>query len=161
MQVPTVSAETDALHLARTVLRLAQRLDQEIRRAQGVDGLSLAELGVLGQIDRGHDLPSVLARELHLDPPRVTRIADRLVSLGYIRRESDPADRRRCRLQLTLMGRERLVQGRAGAESAMAVLLEDLSDEEHAGLTIGLEGVRRVLGIVAGNRRAVGRGQGA
>ncbi|GAC1461830.1 MAG: MarR family transcriptional regulator [Chloroflexota bacterium] len=133
------------MRLAGTAVRLTRLLDQRVRQSRVADGINLAELGILGQIDRGLDLPSVLARELHLDPPRVTRMNDHLVSLGYVRREADPLDRRLCRLQLTEAGRKRLTEGRSELTDIMSALLGGLSPEERAGLEIGLQGVRRVL----------------
>ncbi|GAC1633752.1 MAG: hypothetical protein NVS4B2_19790 [Chloroflexota bacterium] len=133
------------MRLAGTAVRLTRVLDQRVRQLRVADAINLAELGILGQIDRGLDLPSVLARELHLDPPRVTRMNDHLVCLGYVRREADPLDRRLCRLQLTEAGRKRLAEGRSELTDIMSALLGGLSPEERAGLEIGLQGVRRVL----------------
>jgi DNA-binding MarR family transcriptional regulator len=105
----------------------------------------VADLSVMRQIERGRDLPSLVARALQLDPGRVSRITDTLVALGYISRSEDQADRRRCRLELTPTGVERLRAGQADVSSAMYRLLAGLSDTERQGLTQGLEGARRVL----------------
>lgn len=145
MQTSKASVRTDVLRLAGTTARFARMLDQRVRQSQVGDGLTLAEIGILGQIDRGLDLPSVLARELHLDPPRVTRIGDRLVALGYIRRETDARDRRLCRLHVTEAGVSRLAGACVELTEIMDSLLTGLSHEERSGLEVGLEGVRRVL----------------
>jgi MarR family transcriptional regulator for hemolysin len=139
-----VSINRDALRMVGTLTRLSRTLDQRLRHASA-DDLSIIELSVLGQIERGIDLPSAVARVLQLDPARVTRITDRLVMLGYIEREADVGDRRRCHLRLTDAGAKRVAAGRAELSTAVAELLAGLSDEERTGLMRGLESIRRVL----------------
>ncbi|HKC76615.1 MAG TPA: MarR family transcriptional regulator [Chloroflexota bacterium] len=143
-QLP-MSTTPDALYYAGTLLRLVRTLDQQLRAATGPDSLTTTELGVLGQIDHGVDLPSLLARTLRLDPARVTHVADRLVARGYIVRAVDPRDRRCWRLHLTPLGRQRLEEGRADVRAAMEALLGGLTEEERTGLLRGLEGVRRLV----------------
>ncbi|WP_218617935.1 MarR family winged helix-turn-helix transcriptional regulator [Cryptosporangium aurantiacum] len=59
-------------------------------------GLSAAEHKALGVIVRSGPLPTgALAPELGVGITAVTGIVDRLVRAGYVRREPDPADRRR------------------------------------------------------------------
>jgi len=120
-------------------------LDQQVRSAASVDHLDLLDVSILRQVERGADLPSVIARTLRLDPGRVTRIIDHLVELRYVLRTADAEDRRRCRLQLTQAGEERLGAGKADVAAAMSRVLDGLSEEELAGLESGLEGVRRIL----------------
>src|SRR5947209_19062295 len=102
----------DALSTARTYVRLVRLLEQQTRSELNEEPLTLTEMGVLGQIERGQTLPSMIARALALDPARVTRITDHLFALGYVQREADPEDRRRCPLRLTAEGTERLERGR-------------------------------------------------
>src|SRR5256885_4159603 len=90
-QLP-MSTTPDALYYAGTLVRLVRALDQQLRAATGPDPLTTTELGVLGQIDRGVDLPSLLAPTLRLHPPRATHLAHRLLARGYILREVDPRD---------------------------------------------------------------------
>jgi DNA-binding MarR family transcriptional regulator len=139
------STPTDALRVAGGVLMLARAMDSMVRGSAGEGALSVNDLGVLGQIDRGTDLPSQIARAMRLDPARVTHISDRLVGLGYIVREMDAQDRRRWRLRLTDEGRRRLAEGRESLAAVMERLLAGLSPEERAALTLGLDGVRRSL----------------
>jgi len=90
-----------------------------------------------------------VARALRLDPARVTHITDRLVAQGYIERTVDEADRRRWRLRLTASGRTRLKAGQNHVVASIDHLLAGLSDDERAGFLRGLEGVRRVLDVLA------------
>ena len=135
----------DALSTARTYIRLVRLLEQQTRSEMNGDSLTLTELGVLGQIDRGQTLPSMIARGMELDPARVTRITDHLFTLGYVQREADPDDRRRCPLRLTEQGAKRLERGRLHFSATMAEILSGLTDEELAALRVGTEGLTRVL----------------
>lgn len=135
----------DALSTARTYIRLVRLLEQETRYDADGEPLTLTEMGVLGRIDRGQTLPSTIARALALDPARVTRITDHLSALGYIQREADPDDRRRCPLRITDRGAERLERGRLHFSHAMAAILRGLSEDELEGLRVGTDGLARVL----------------
>lgn len=141
----SVSSGPDALRLAGTLIILVRALEQQVRVVSGADALTLTDIGVLGQIDRGVELPSQIARALRLDPARVTHVTDRLVAHGYIARAVDPTDRRCWRLQLTDMGRQRLADGRRDVAASMERLLEELSPTERDQLVEALEGVRRHL----------------
>ena len=143
-QLPT-SDEVDALGLAGGLLRFARILDQQVRTARPEDGLNLAELSVLGAVAAGHDTPSMIARAVHLDPARITHIGDRLVSLGYLRRELDQVDRRRWRMHLTDTGRRRADAGRSDVDTSMRRLLVGLTPDEVDGMLRALEGIRRVV----------------
>src|SRR5271165_2400959 len=98
--------------MAGTLVRSLRFIDERVRRT-AADELGVSELGVMGQIERGVDLPSALARTLRIDPSKVTRIVDHLVGNGYVERGADPHDRRRCPLKLTVEGAARLEVGRA------------------------------------------------
>lgn len=137
--------EFDALRIAGTLILFRRLLDQQLRQDRDEQPLSMAELNVLGQIDRGNGLPSAIARAMALDPPRVTRITDHLVALGYVTRAEDAADRRRCVLQLTNAGRDRVEAGRAQIAAIVTSLLDGLSPAEREGLVRGLQAVRNLM----------------
>lgn len=139
-----MSIDYDPLRMAATVAQLARALDQLVRQ-QGEDGLGLAELSVLRQVERGVNLPSKVARALRLDPGRVTRLVDRLVEMGYICRGPDEEDRRRSRLSLTREGTERLRSGRGVVAAVTMDFLAPLTQEERDSLARGLDAVRQVL----------------
>jgi DNA-binding MarR family transcriptional regulator len=91
----------------------ASHLDQE---------LSLRQLGVLYLIQGGLTSPGQLARRLWVTPAVVTGLLDRLEQRGFVRREIDPADRRRLRLELT-------EAGRATGEALGQILTEELATQ--------------------------------
>jgi DNA-binding MarR family transcriptional regulator len=127
------------------LIGFARALNVRLRETPDGTGLALAELNVLGGIEKGHDLSTTLVRTLLLDAPRVSRIVDGFVASGYITRETDQDDRRRCRLRLTPSGIEVLARGRMELALAMEDMLRGLTDEERAGLERAVPGMRRVL----------------
>lgn len=141
----------DSLRMVGTLLLLLRMVDHATRQRPGVIALTITELNVLGQIDRGADTPTRLAHALRLDPARVTHLTDRLVAGGFISRAVDPNDRRRWRLSLTPSGLDRLETGRADIRAVVAQLFTDMTDAEQAALVTGLAGARRAL-----DARAVG-----
>jgi MarR family transcriptional regulator, transcriptional regulator for hemolysin len=144
-QSPQTAAGVDALRLAGSLLLLTRAWEQLLRATSDGAPLNITELGVLGQIDRGVEQPSRIARALRLDPARVTHLTDRLVNCGYVERRDDPADRRRWQLVLTEAGRERLTAGRQSMRAAMETLLAGIGPDELSGLVQGLEAARRVV----------------
>lgn len=136
--------DTDVLRMLGTMLRFVRVVNRRFRES-GCPDLTLSDLSVLAQIERGVDLPSVIADTLFLDRPRVSRISDQLVAQGYLVRSVDPEDRRRSRLSLTESGRDLLREGRHHVVSATDSVLGPLSTEERARLTESLASVRPLL----------------
>ncbi|GAC1433589.1 MAG: hypothetical protein NVSMB65_07490 [Chloroflexota bacterium] len=145
VSLSTGAERADALRDAGTLMLLVRTLEQAVKECTGADALSLTDLAVLGRIDRGATLPSLLARGLRLDPARVTHISDRLVAEGYIVRTADSSDRRRWRLALTGRGQDRLEGGRALLREEMGTLLAQLRDDDREALHQGLTAIRGVL----------------
>jgi DNA-binding MarR family transcriptional regulator len=131
--------------IAGTLIGFARALHARMRETPNGTGLALAELHVLGGIEKGYDLASTLVRMLLLDAPRVSRIVEGFVASGFVAREPDPLDRRRSRLRLTPAGAEYLGRGRAELAASMDELLRGLTDEERTGLERAVPGMRRVL----------------
>jgi DNA-binding MarR family transcriptional regulator len=145
--MPVESQPTNSLRIAGTLLLLTRTLDQRVRKSLWEDGLDLVGLSTLSHVERGTDLPSLIARSLNLDPGRVTRVMDHLVELTYVERYGDETDRRRCRLRLTEAGQRRLEAGKAETVKVMSALLGTLSVQERANLEQGLEAVRKSLDL--------------
>jgi len=78
---------------------------------------------------READSVSDVARLVDLDPGAITRLADRLEKKGFLRRTSDPADRRAVILSLTRAGR-RLVPDLAKAVDENDRVFFDVLNEE-------------------------------
>jgi DNA-binding MarR family transcriptional regulator len=95
---------------------------------------------------RGPQSVAVLAEELGVTPSTVSRLCDRLVRKGLVRRREDRRDRRAVRLALTPAGRELVdaVTDRRRAE--IATLLDGIVEEEQRSLVQAL----RRLALAAG-----------
>jgi DNA-binding MarR family transcriptional regulator len=69
-------------------------------------GLNRTQARLLMQLQPGASISQKQAASLlHCDPSNVTIVADRLESLGLVKREVDPADRRGRSLTLTIKGK--------------------------------------------------------
>jgi DNA-binding MarR family transcriptional regulator len=88
---------------------------------------------------------SDLAEQLHVGQPTASHLADRLVRVGWVRRQESPNDRRYTLVQLTEEGRglvERLRQGRV---EPLRHCLHELSPDELADVQCGLALLIRAL----------------
>ncbi len=88
--------------------------------------------------------PSALAARLGVEPPTVTKMAQRLERAGLLRRTPDPNDARSARLHLTEEGRACCAAAEACWHRVERDVLAGFSDEE-------AEGLRRLLLRVLSN----------
>jgi DNA-binding MarR family transcriptional regulator len=96
----TVISHADLTRLRMTLGRLGRVL-----RQQTDDGLSYALISLLLSIARSQPVTAGdLAASEGVTPPSVTRSLNRLLELGYVTREPDPADRRASLISLTDAG---------------------------------------------------------
>ena len=89
-------------------------------------GLDSKELFLLAEID-DHPYPAELAATMSMPKATVTVYLKRLEAAGFVRREIDPADLRRHRLQLTPAGRRATKDGLAFLSDAFGERLERLT----------------------------------
>ena len=115
--------------------RLARHVDRARAAAFSRHGLEGWEFDVLAALRRSGEpyraSPGALVRDTGVTSGTMTNRVDRLVRRGLVRRESDPADRRSVRVELT-------PAGRATVDGALVDLLE----AEHE-LLAGLDGPTR------------------
>jgi DNA-binding MarR family transcriptional regulator len=108
-------------------------------------GLSLRQHAALSGIRQGASSPGELARLWQVTPAVITGIIDRLERRELVRREPDPADRRRLRLALTDTGlaASALVEGALTEE--LAAQLAKASPRELAELGRALDLLQRTF----------------
>ena len=94
--------------LAELTLPVMWSLRQEAVRAFEPLGVRPIRVLVLELISRGFAHPKELADILETVPPAISNMLSDLESRGWLRREPDPEDGRRVRLELTDAGRELL-----------------------------------------------------
>jgi DNA-binding MarR family transcriptional regulator len=92
--------------------------------------LTLAELVVLRQMQRGSLTVAAAADCLHLSPSAASRAVDRLVRDGLIRREENPDDRRQKLITMTPAGRELLGDMDVVFAERQRQIIAVLDDEE-------------------------------
>jgi DNA-binding MarR family transcriptional regulator len=76
-----------------------------------------------------------IARRMSVTSSNVTRLVDRLVEQGFVRREADPDDRRYLRHLLTADGEAVLGSVQQKATAFVAHIFEELSDDDLSRLT--------------------------
>jgi len=80
---------------------------------------------------RGPQGTAELAAALAVNPSTATRMCDRLVRKGLIRRQRQPGDRRSVRIALTAPGRDLVAEVSRRRRAELARLLKALPPEEH------------------------------
>ena len=89
-------------------------------------GLDSKELFLLAEVDE-HPYPAELAATMCMPKATVTVYLKRLEAAGFVRREIDPTDLRRHRLELTPAGRQATNDGLALLSDAFSKRLQRLS----------------------------------
>jgi DNA-binding MarR family transcriptional regulator/GNAT superfamily N-acetyltransferase len=89
--------------------------------------------------------PTLLARELDLDPGYLSRLLGDFQRRGLVKRSAVPGDARRSRLKLTAAGRATFADLNARAEQAVAGVLAPLSAGARERLVSSMRTVRRAL----------------
>jgi DNA-binding MarR family transcriptional regulator len=80
---------------------------------------------------RGPQGTAELAAELAVNPSTVTRMCDRLVRKGLVRRHRPAGDRRSVRIALTAPGRDLVAEVTRRRRAELARLLEALPPDQH------------------------------
>ncbi len=94
-------------------------------------GLSSGTMPVLGSLLRQDGLnQQELSGHLHVDKATITRMIGKLIDLGYVRREQDPADNRAYRLFATQKARDIEPDVRQAQRSWADILAEGFTDGE-------------------------------
>jgi DNA-binding MarR family transcriptional regulator len=109
-----------ANRLHSSVSRLFHRL--RITRAAG--GISMAKLGVLSQLRReGVTTVTALAGYLGIQPQSLTRLLADSETEGFIKRNQDQADKRRCLIEITPTGSRLLAEEARKRASRLAAAM--------------------------------------
>jgi DNA-binding MarR family transcriptional regulator len=117
--------------LVRLEILLWERVDARLRRDNRLTLGQFEAMFVL--VSSGTDTLRVgdLAQGLSITVGGASKLADRVVAAGLMRREPDPDDRRASRLAMTELGREAYASGAATYEACVAELLDpELTPEE-------------------------------
>ena len=139
--------------LADRLLGTVQGIRRVLRRRVrvGLPGSPLpgAQVEVLRVVaDRPGIGVAAAARELHLAPNSVSTLVNQLVDAGLLRRETDPADRRATRLEITGAARARMAAWRRARTGLVADALTGLSEEDTTAIEQALPALEKLMGIL-------------
>jgi DNA-binding MarR family transcriptional regulator len=138
----TDELQATAAVLRRGTMRLSRRLRME-RPRMGVPSLELSVLAHLNR--RGYMTAGEIAVAERVQPQTLTRTLAALEGKGAIRRQADPADRRRSTLSITAAGREILVTDMRQRDSWLALAMtEELTPTERRLLYLAGELMERL-----------------
>jgi DNA-binding MarR family transcriptional regulator len=114
-------------------------------------GATTTQLRVMYEIRKGCE-PSTgeVAEQLHVRPATLTGLADRLERNGFIRRWTDPTDRRVVRIGLTDEGNAVLDEVFAAAVDYLSPIFERMGEAARDELTRALEGFVETAAAVQG-----------
>jgi len=139
MPRPTAQVAT-----AASELRLV--LGQLIRRLRAEYSFPVAQASVLSRLDReGTQTTSGLAAAERVRPQSMAQTLAELETAGLIGRRPDPADGRRVLIELTTLGRERVLEARGQREDWLAAAItNELDPEEQRTLLAAVPLLRRL-----------------
>jgi DNA-binding MarR family transcriptional regulator len=138
-----MNATIDSALLASELRLIVGRL---VRRMRAEGRLPLAQMAVLGRLDRGGATTvSALATAERVRPQSMSQTVGELEADGLVTRSPDPTDRRQLLVELTELGHTTIADERRHREGWLArAIAEDLSDAERATLEAALEPLRRL-----------------
>jgi len=128
--MPTLNVGTHpwlASELRLGVMRLARRL----RLERSDDAMSLNQLAVMGTLERhGRLTVGQLAAHEKVRPPSMTRTVACLQESGHVQRSPHETDGRQVVVELTEVGRARVLADRRRRDAWMAQRLKELTKAE-------------------------------
>ena len=121
-------------------------LGQLVRRLRAEYSFPVAQASVLSRLDRdGAQTTSGLAAAERVRPQSMAQTLGELESAGLIARHPDSDDRRRVLIELTPLGRERVLEARGRREDWLAAAIADeLDSEEQRTLLAAVPLLRRL-----------------
>ena len=140
--------ENDLLVLLSDTSRHLRTYSDQMARGMG---MTRAQLIILARLERQPDLSqNELAELTEVAPITVARLIDRLEALGYVKRCTDPADRRIWRLRLTRAAGPVLREIRQYRAKLHRILTGSIEPEV---LTVMRTGLRQMKANVSRRRR--------
>jgi DNA-binding MarR family transcriptional regulator len=120
-EIAPPSAARCAAEIRRTVSHLHRKLRPRLLR----DGISMAKLNVIGQINRvGRITPTELAAREGVKVQTLTRLLAELEADGWLSRLPHESDGRQTVLSVTRQGTKRLTEAARASDLALAEIIE-------------------------------------
>jgi DNA-binding MarR family transcriptional regulator len=125
-------------------------LRRRLRATIGTPALPAGQVELLQLVEASAGINvSAAARTLHLAGNSVSTLVNHLTSAGYLRRETDPRDRRAARLYLTDLAGARLSGWRDARAKLVAAGLDTLPEAERDAIARALPALRRLAEAIA------------
>jgi DNA-binding MarR family transcriptional regulator len=123
-------------------------LGQLVRRLRAEYSFPVAQASVHSRLDReGAQTTSALAAAERVRPQSMAQTLAELETAGLIARRPDAGDRRRIQIELTDLGRERVLEGRGRREDWLAAAIAaELTSEEQRTLLAAVPLLQRLSG---------------
>lgn len=140
-----MESETFPEELADALVRIQRLIRRRLRGGLSGPRLRGAEVELLRLVEsRPGTGISDAARELHLASNSVSTLVNQLVRGGYLVRETDPADRRAARLQLTAAAEKRLADWQRRRAELYGRHVSRLDDTDREALRAALPALRKL-----------------
>jgi DNA-binding MarR family transcriptional regulator len=117
------------------LLKTGSFLEELIKKALKPLNLTHAQLNALYILFEKHPEPVSaieLKKRILVSNPDVTRLLDRLVIKGYVRRETCPENRRKIDISLTDTGKKTFIEAHLAAKTSLGNFFEKKITEEEA-----------------------------
>ncbi len=88
---------------------------------------------------------SEISREIHVINSNLTPLVDKLIKLGYLKRQPSKKDRRVVHISLTASGKRQVEKHKTYVEGMLSEKLESLSDEKVAELANHVQGMLDII----------------
>ncbi len=134
------------LGASRVLVAIAARSLADLDEADDVTLTQYRSLVVLAS--RGPQGMASLADALGVTPPTASRLCDRLVRKGLVRRRADRSDRRQVRVALTDSGRSLVDVVTERRRHQIAALLQSVPEEARRSVVAGLQLLAEAAGEV-------------
>lgn len=139
------SAASCAEEILDVIPAVMGSLRHELRRDR-TSSITFVQFRVLSFLNRQERSSlSGVAEHLELGLPATSKILDGLVGSAFVRRMTDPADRRRILLQLTATGLRELQATRSHSRRHLAAMLSPLTAEEQGDITHAMHILRSLF----------------
>lgn len=94
-------------------------------------GVQIEAWRIMEILDTGRRLTmGELAQIALINPPALSKLVDRMVSNGFVHRQSAQNDHRQVNLLITALGKKRMIQIRAEIQDQDDQILQQLGDEQ-------------------------------
>lgn len=118
-------------HLSRAENRMKAFMKKTFR--DNDISISPAQIGILFLLMKNNSQSmSELSRILEIDNSSITRLVDSLEKMDFVKRDSNPGDRRQYLIFLTEKGRKEIIRAKTIVREANEQMKEDIPKEELA-----------------------------